>query len=52
MLLIVLEVLLLALAVLFLLSGASERNGFNRASNYTVGAGLLILLTAILYLWR
>lgn len=52
MLLIVLDVVLLALAVLFLLSGASERNDFNRVSNYAVGVGLLILLTVILYLWR
>ena len=51
MLLIVVEVAMLALSVLFLLSGASEKIQY-RVANYAVGIVLLVLLIFTLYLWR
>lgn len=52
MLLIVTEVVLLAMGVLLLASGSSEKNRFPRVANYTAGIILLILLIAVLYMWR
>lgn len=52
MFLIITEVILLAMGVLLLASGSSERNRFPRVANYTAGIILLILLIVVLYIWR
>lgn len=52
MMLIIFQVLVLAVGILFLLSGSQEKVRFNRVADYVVGYLLLVLMMVTMYIWR
>ncbi len=46
------QVIIMAVGILFLLSGTQERAAFNRISNYVTGYLLFVLMVVTMYVWR